>query len=109
MQRECCTRIIIRTNFEFHARDHAQSLALGAGRGREHERYELACKSREVPRFLALEPVGFSTTAAYSFVFAVWGAIRFASLYEKYLLVPQRWRRIAVKGIYRHNFRPVHF
>ena len=57
---------------------------LGAGRGREHE---LACKSREVPRFLALEPVRFSTTAAYSFVFAVWGAIRFASLYEKYLLV----------------------
>ena len=48
---------------------------------------ELVCKSREVPRFLGLEPASFSTTAAYSFVFAVWGAIRFASLYEKYLLV----------------------
>ena len=61
MQRACCTRI--RTNFM------------------------LSCKSRKVPRFLALEPVGFSTTAAYSFVFAVWGAIIFASLYEKYLLL----------------------
>ena len=28
--------------------------------------------SHEAPRFLALEPVSFSTTAAYSFVFAVW-------------------------------------
>ena len=35
-------------------------------------------------RFLAynLEPVSFSTTAAYSSVFAVWGAIRFTSLYK---------------------------
>ena len=31
---------------------------------------ELACTSREAPRFLALEPESFSTTAAYSFVFA---------------------------------------
>ena len=34
---------------------------------------ELTCMSREAPRFLALERVSFSTTAAYSFVFAVWG------------------------------------
>ena len=33
---------------------------------------ELACMSREAPRFLALE-LSFSTTAVYSFVFAVWG------------------------------------
>ena len=32
--------------------------------------HELACTSREALRFLALEPVNFSTTAAYSFVFA---------------------------------------
>ena len=29
--------------------------------------------SREAPRFLALEPESFSTTAAYSFVSSVWG------------------------------------
>ena len=34
-------------------------------------KYELACMSCEAPRFLALEPVSFSTTEAYSFVFAV--------------------------------------
>ena len=46
----------------------------GAGRGREYESmHELACMSREAPRFLALEPVSFSTTATYSFVLAVWG------------------------------------
>ena len=31
---------------------------------------ELAWTSREAPRFLALEPESFSTTAAYSCVFA---------------------------------------
>ena len=31
---------------------------------------ELACTSHEAPRFLALEPESFSTTAAYSCVFA---------------------------------------
>ena len=50
------------------------------------QKYELACMSREAPRFLALE-LSFSTTAAYSFVFAGWGAIKVASLYENYLLV----------------------
>ena len=34
-------------------------------------KYELTCMSCEATRFLALEPVSFSTTAAYSFVFAV--------------------------------------
>ena len=43
--------------------------------------------SCEAPRFLALEPVSFSTTAAYSFVFAVLRSIKVASLYENYLLV----------------------
>ena len=46
-----------------------------------------ACTSREAPRFLALGQQVFLTTAAYSFVFAVWGAIKVASLYENYLLV----------------------
>ena len=32
---------------------------------------KLACTSHVAPRFLTLEPVSFSTTAAYSFVFAV--------------------------------------
>ena len=40
-----------------------------------------ACTSREVPRLLALEPENFSVTAAYSFVFTVWGAIKLASLF----------------------------
>ena len=31
---------------------------------------ELACTSHKAPRFLALEPESFSTTADYSFVFA---------------------------------------
>ena len=73
---------------------------LGAGRGCE---YELACMSREAPRFLALElnPVSFSTIAAYSFVFVVWGCDQICLWW--YSLPPQRWPRIAVKGIYRHN------
>ena len=61
---------------------------LGAGRGREYE--NMSSRASHVKyhaRLLALEPVSFSTTAAYSFAFTVWGAIRFASLYEKYLLV----------------------
>ena len=61
---------------------------LGAGCGREY--VNMSSRASHVKyRFLAynLEPVSFSTTAAYSSVFAVWGAIRFASLYKKYLLV----------------------
>ena len=72
---------------------------------------ELACTSREAPRFLTLEP-GFSATAAYSFVFAD----RVRSNLPLYLRStclrsppPPRRPRIAVKGISRHNFRPVRF
>ena len=71
---------------------------LGAGRDREYEvyiKYELACMSREATRFLALEPVSFSTTAAYSFVFAVWGYDQFTYLYENYLLVLSTATKIA--------------
>ena len=56
---------------------------------------------------LSLEPISFSTTAAYSFIFAFWGAIIFP-LYVRpffwFSQYPQRWPRIAVKGIYCHNF-----
>ena len=74
---------VVRTNFMLAT----TPSALCAGRGREYENMSSSCKSREVPRFLALEPVSFSTTAAYLLVFADWGTIRFASVYEKYLLV----------------------
>ena len=51
--------------------------------------FVLATTSREAPRFLALgqQVFFFFTTAACSFVFAVWDAIKVSSLYENYLLV----------------------
>ena len=58
--------------------------------------------SHEAPRFLALEPQFFSTTAAYSFVFAVKSNCSRSPS-------QQRRPRITVKGISRHNFRPVRF
>ena len=76
--------VIVRTNSYSRPRP----APLGAGRGREYENISSrASHVKYQASFLALESVSFSTTAAYSFVFAVWDAIRFASLYEKYLLV----------------------
>ena len=54
----------------------------------------------------------FLTTAAYSFVFIVWGCDRVCLSMRTICWCsppPQRWPRIAVKGVYRHNFWPVHF
>ena len=84
-----------------------QISCLGAGRGRE-----LACKSREVLRFLALEPVRFRQQQLTR-SFSLSGVRSDLPLYTKNIcwcsLPQQRWPRIAVKGVYRHNFRPVHF
>ena len=67
---------------------------LGAGRGCEYEiKYELMCMSREALQFLALEPVSFSTTAAYSFVFAVWGCDQ----------IGFSIRKLSAGALYRHK------
>ena len=61
---------------------------------------ELACMSREAPCF-CLEPESFSITAAYFFVFTVWGCDRFFLRTICWCHPPQkRWPKIAVKGSY---------
>ena len=78
-----CIRVILRARLAQLISYSRPCLAhLGAGRGSEYEfrKYELACMSREAPRFLALKPVSLSTTAAYSFVFAVLRSIKVASI-----------------------------
>ena len=75
---------------------------------------ELACKSHVFEAqlmLLSLEPESFSATAAYTCSLSLFRGV--IDLYENYLLArcsppPQTWPRIAVKSIYRHNFRPVH-
>ena len=87
------------------------STFLGAGRGREYE-YELACMSREAPRFLASEPVSFRQQQLTRSFSLSEGAINLP-LYTKTICwcsqLPHRWPRIAVKGIYSHNFRLMRF
>ena len=71
-----------------------------------------ACISREAPRFLALASKFFDNSSLLV-RFRCLGVRSNLPLYTKTIcwcpLQPQRWPRIAVKGIYRHNFRPVHF
>ena len=87
------------------------STFLGAGRGREYE-YELACMSREAPRLLASEPVSFRQQQLTRSFSLSEGAINLP-LYTKTICwcsqLPHRWPRIAVKGIYSHNFRLMRF
>ena len=52
----------------------------------------LACMSGEAPRFLALEPVSFSTTAACSF-----------SLSEGTINLPLYMKTISAGPLYRHK------
>ena len=75
---------------------------------------ELACTPCEAPRFLALEPESFSATVSipYSFVFAAFMRVRSnLPLYLRSTCLcspsPQIRPRMAVKGISRHNFRPL--
>ena len=59
-----------------HAQIHPRNIILTRNRRwawLRIRKYELACMSREAPR--SLVELIFSTTTAYSFVFAVWGRI----------------------------------
>ena len=73
---------------------------------------KVACISREAPRFLTLASKFFDNSSLLV-RFRCLGVRSNLPLYMKTIcwcpLPPQRWPRIAVKGIYRHNFRPVHF
>ena len=102
------------------SQNHSQSLVrmrrgvtrvfIACGRGRSLINYS---ESMHVTMLLSLEPASFSTTAAYSFVFRCMGVRSSLPLYVRSTCLcspsPQRRPMIAVKGISRHNFRPVHF
>ena len=73
---------------------------------------ELACMSREAPRFLALDRNSFDNSS----LLVRFRCLRVRSNLPLYLRStclcspsPQRRPRIAVKGISRNNFRPVRF
>ena len=89
------------------------SACTGAGRGREYYEYESRVHLTWSTTLLSLASKFFDNSSLYSFVFAVWGCDQICLSIRKTIcwcpLLPQRWPRIAVKGIYRHNFRPVHF
>ena len=77
---------------------------------------ELACISREAPRFLGLEPESFRSffkNSCFTRSFSLPKGRSNLPLYLRSTCLctpsPQRLPRIAVKGISRHNFRPVHF
>ena len=74
--------------------------------------HELA-RVHEAPHFLALEPESFSTTAALLVRFRRLKVRSNSPFYLRSTCLcsppPQRQPRITVKGISRHNFRPMRF
>ena len=102
-----------RAQLPSYSRSHPAPKALGVvASSKVLGKSYLSCTSREAPRFLALGQQVFDNSSLL-IRFRCLGVRSKLPLYTKTIcwcsLPPQRWPRIAVKGIYRHNFRPVHF